>query len=167
MAKKKLMNIEVRTLPNGYSLKFDGMRQSEGYMYFSKEKLLEGFMLHIGLEITEELSVENMQDFLVATMNWKENKKCVREIERLNTSMNLLKGKRNSMARKVMTERGKLVTLVSNIKKAAYKCKDAECQLAIMKCINIYAKTRQYKPDELGLTSEDLKAPIEDEEDEE
>ena len=69
MSKKKLMNIEVRMLPNGYSLKFDGMRQSEGYMYFSKEKLLEGFMLHIGLEITEELSVENMQDFLVATMN--------------------------------------------------------------------------------------------------
>jgi hypothetical protein len=167
MAKKKLMNIEVRTLPNGYSLKFDGMRQSEGYMYFSKEKLLEGFMLHIGLEITEELSVENMQDFLVASMNYNENKKCLKEIERLKMDISILKGRRNSIARKLIRERGKFLQLRDSVHKAADKCGDETAKITILKSVNFYAKTRQYKPDELGLTSEDLKAPIEDDEDDE
>ena len=57
--------IRVETLPNGYCLKFDGMKNPTGYMYFTPEALLEGFMLHIGLGITEQLNTETMQDFLV------------------------------------------------------------------------------------------------------
>jgi hypothetical protein len=162
MANKKLMNIEVRTLPNGYGLTFDGMRQSEGYMYFTKEELLQGFMLHIGLEITDQLSTENMQDFLVAVMNYKENKKCLQEIERLKMDISILKGRRNSMARKLIRERGKFLQLRDSVHKAADKCDDENAKITILKSVNYYAKTRQFKPDELGLTSEDLKAPIDD-----
>jgi hypothetical protein len=41
--KKKLKRIEVRTLPNGYSLDFDGAH-ANGFMYYSADKLLEGYM---------------------------------------------------------------------------------------------------------------------------
>lgn len=83
---KKLPNIEVLTQPNGYSLKFDGMRQ-RGYFYFSPDTLLQGFMLHIGLGITDQLNTETMNDFIVTAMNWKDNEKCIKEIERLTASL--------------------------------------------------------------------------------
>ena len=38
--KTKLPNVSVTTLPNGYALTFDGMRQPKGYMYFTLEDLL-------------------------------------------------------------------------------------------------------------------------------
>ena len=60
--KTTLPMIKVTPLPNGYSLEFDGMKQKTGYMYFSPDKLLEGFMLHIGIGITDDLDTETMQD---------------------------------------------------------------------------------------------------------
>ena len=47
-----MKRITVQTLPNGYSLNFDGDRQN-GYMYFNENDLLKGFMIHIGLNMTE------------------------------------------------------------------------------------------------------------------
>lgn len=79
-------NIEVTTKANGYSLTFDGMKMPQGFFYFSKDELLKGFMLHIGLEILDQLNTETMDEFIVAAINWKDNKKCVEEIERLKTS---------------------------------------------------------------------------------
>ena len=41
--KTKLPNVSVTTLPNGYALTFDGMRQPKGYLYFTLEDLLKGY----------------------------------------------------------------------------------------------------------------------------
>ena len=68
---KHLPNISVRTLANGYSLEFEGMAQQGGYMYFTPDKLLEGFMLHIGMNMTEQLNPSTMQDFITAAMACK------------------------------------------------------------------------------------------------
>ena len=86
--------IDVDTLPNGYSLKFDGMKQQGGYMYFTPEQLLEGFMAHIGLEMTDQLNMETIRDFLVTAIKWKDNKACVKEIERLKNALRLMTGRR-------------------------------------------------------------------------
>ena len=69
--KKKIKKITVQTLENGYALLFDGMKSQVGYMYFSPEQLLKGFMCHIGLQMTDELSMENIDDFLAAVIQWK------------------------------------------------------------------------------------------------
>ena len=55
MKKKDIKHIYVSTLQNGYSLSFDGMSEKGGYMYFSIEDLLKGFMMHIGLNMTDQL----------------------------------------------------------------------------------------------------------------
>ena len=42
--REKLEKIEVRTVPNGYEMKYDGT----DFFYFSKMDLLAGFMAHVG-----------------------------------------------------------------------------------------------------------------------
>ena len=114
MAKRvKLINVE--TLPNGYSLKFDGMTQKGGYMYFTPEQLLEGFMAHIGLEMTDQLNMDTIQDFLVTAINWKDNKACVKEIERLTHELKMMRGKRDALARRLMSERNHYISLMDSV----------------------------------------------------
>ena len=113
--KRGITMIKVETLPNGYSLEFDGMSKKGGYMYFTPEKLLKGFMLHIGLEMTDQLNTETMDDFIVAAINWKENKECVKEIERLTRELRLMTGKRASLARRLIFERNRRIALYDAI----------------------------------------------------
>ncbi|MBR2881235.1 MAG: hypothetical protein IKB96_02590, partial [Prevotella sp.] len=110
--KKHLKKITVLTLQNGYSLTYEGMKPTNGHMYFTPEQLLEGFMLHIGLEMTEQLDIDTMQDFIVAACNWKDNAKCIQEIEKLNTQVNGLRLRRNGLATNLIAERNRLLTMV-------------------------------------------------------
>ena len=116
--------IKVETLPNGYSLKFDGMTQKYGYMYFTPEKLLEGFMLHIGLEMTDMLDTDTMQDFIVTAMNWRDNKKCVKEIEKLTLELRKMTGRRASLARQLILERNRYIAIMEDVSSAIVEFKD-------------------------------------------
>ena len=124
MEKKELPKIEVETRPNGYSLKFHGMKQSGGYLYFTTEKLLRGFMLHIGLGMTGDLDTETMDDFIVAACNWKENEKCVKEIDRLATELKKAMRSRAYFAKLLCTERYRYNALIDDILKAQKDLKD-------------------------------------------
>ena len=110
-----MKKITVQTLPNGYALNFDGDRQN-GYMYFNVDDLLKGFMIHIGLRMTEQLSMENIDDFLVAVMNWNETGKCIKELSRMEEELTLAQTSRNRIARQMIDEREKHLELVNNIK---------------------------------------------------
>ena len=121
---KKVKLIEVETLPNGYSLKFDGMIKKDGYMYFTPEQLLEGFMAHIGLEMTDQLNMETIQDFLATAINWRDNKACVKEIEHLNGVIRQLSIKRSAIARTLIQEREKYIILMDDVSSAISELKD-------------------------------------------
>lgn len=120
---RQLKKITVQTLPNGYSLDFDGARH-KGYMYFNEHDLLKGFMIHIGLNMTEQLSMENIDDFLVAVMNWNETGKCIKEMRRMEEEFNTARHNRNSIARQMVDERSKHLELVNGIKDLMTKLKD-------------------------------------------
>ena len=102
-------------LNNGYCLKFDGMKEPGGYMYFSPEKLLEGFMVHIGLEELDALDTTTMQDFIVSAASWKEKKDCMAEIERLNRQNKQIQRQRNKIAQQLVNERRTLIEYASGI----------------------------------------------------
>ena len=102
-------------LNNGYCLKFDGMKEPGGYMYFSPEKLLEGFMVHIGLEELDALDTTTMQDFIVSAASWKEKKECMAEIERLNRQNKQIQRQRNKIAQQLVNERRTLIEYASGI----------------------------------------------------
>ena len=112
---KKLKRITIEMLNNGYCLKFDGMKEPGGYMYFSPEKLLEGFMVHIGLEELDALDTTTMQDFIVSAASWKEKKDCMAEIERLNRQNKQIQRQRNKIAQQLVNERRTLIEYASGI----------------------------------------------------
>lgn len=171
MKKKELKNITVQTLPNGYSLTFDGMKQSQGYLYFTPEKLLEGFMLHIGLHMTDQLSTETMQDFIVAAMNWNDNEKCVKEIEKLNMNLRLMTQKRNGMAKRLTDERDQFIKLRNAIEEfGKAKLKDHPDRRLIAdldKLLKEFKQRPKLTLNSLGIKSEDIIAEDQPEEQEE
>ena len=171
MAKETFLpDIEVRRLPNkkAYSLTFDGMKQSQGYMYFTTDKLLEGFMAHIGLHMTDQLNMENIQDFLVAAMNWNEEQKNVKEIARLNTQVTMITNSRVSIAKRLMTERNKFVKLVADIGSLANEFKaNKEVRDRLNTLIKNYTKTKPYKLSDFNITTDQMKAAEEAEKNDE
>ena len=52
--------ILLRTMTNGYMLDVN----NEGYMYYSAQSLLEGFMVHVGLERLEAMTREEIKEML-------------------------------------------------------------------------------------------------------
>lgn len=156
--RRHLPNITVETLPNGYALKFDGAKQPDGYFYFSPEKLLEGFMLHVGLHMTEELDIETMQDFIIATTNFNENSKCLDEIEKLKSKIRQLNVNRLSLANKIIIERNRIVTLVDSIKKLAHKYKKQnKVEKDISALTKLYVNLRRLTYSDIGgISSQDI-----------
>ena len=76
---QKKMVITTRTLVNGYELIVD----NEGYMFFNVQSLLEGFMVHVGMKRLEEMTQEEIKDFLKATKDGSLNKKLQAEVTSL------------------------------------------------------------------------------------
>lgn len=141
--------------PNGYVLKFTGAKQPDGYLYFSPSKLLEGFMLHIGLHMTEQLNTETMQDFIVAACNWKDTESCQKEIRDLQYKLRLTIQSRNSMARRLMEDRKRLVDMIGMIQGLATENKSNKYLVNKLGAITKnMTKMRKYSAKELGITQE-------------
>ena len=115
---KHLPNISVRTLANGYSLEFESMAQQGGYMYFTPDKLLEGFMLHIGMNMTEQLNPSTMQDFITAAMACKDTKAMMKEIEKVRDEIAKMNAKYHALVVRMINERRRLVFMVNDLKSA-------------------------------------------------
>ena len=157
--KKTLPMITVNNVPNGYILKFDGMKKSDGFLYFSPAKLLEGFMCHIGLHMTDELDTDMMQDFIVGAINYSTNEKCIKEIEHLNAELNAVKRSRNGMGRRVIEERTRLLKVIDIVE---------ELELYVKKENRTeYNNLRKRLPRVKPLTLEELGITIDDTEDNE
>ena len=141
--------------PNGYVLKFTGAKQPDGYLYFSPSKLLEGFMLHIGLHMTEQLNTETMQDFIVAACNWKDTESCQKEIRDLQYKLRLTIQSRNSMARRLIEDRKRLVDMIGMIQGLATENKGNKYLVNKLNAITKnMTKMRKYSAKELGITQE-------------
>lgn len=141
--------------PNGYVLKFTGAKQPDGYLYFSPDKLLEGFMLHIGLHMTEQLNTETMQDFIVAACNWKDTESCQKEIRDLQYKLRLTIQSRNSMARRLIEDRKRLVDMIGMIQGLATENKGNKYLVNKLGAITKnMTKMRKYSAKELGITQE-------------
>ena len=89
MAQKKEKNVEkeqpkwlailLRTMVNGYMLEVN----NEGYMYFNAQSLLEGFMVHVGLERLESMTKEEIKDMLNSLKDGSAVKKLQAEVTSL------------------------------------------------------------------------------------
>lgn len=156
--KTKLPNISVTTLPNGYALTFDGMRQPKGYMYFTLEDLLKGFMIHIGCGKTDQLDMSSIDDFLDAVLAYKDKDDCIEEIQRLQSKVDIAQRSRNYMAKRLIFSRGQLVELVKDIDRLAYEYSSLpSVSTELRKAIKKYSTTKPFTLKDLGVTSDDIK----------
>ena len=77
--KVKKLAILLRTMVNGYMLEVN----NEGYMYFNAQSLLEGFMVHVGLERLESMTKEEIKDMLNSLKDGSAVKKLQAEVTEL------------------------------------------------------------------------------------
>lgn len=94
--KRKLTNIKVTTLPNGYNLNIG----NEGYFYFNEVTLLEGIMYHFGLNKLNQVDPENIQDFIVAAIDSRTSQDLMDRIAKLEAAVASLKPKKDGKAAK-------------------------------------------------------------------
>ena len=73
---QKNLVILLRTMTNGYMLDVN----NEGYMYFNAQSLLEGFMVHVGLERLEAMTREEIKEMLDALKDGSAVKKLHAEV---------------------------------------------------------------------------------------
>jgi len=76
---QKRLAILLRTMVNGYSLDVNG----EGYMYFDIPSLLEGFMVRVGLERLEEMTMEEIKAMLHSLRDGSAERKLQTEVTEL------------------------------------------------------------------------------------
>ena len=71
--------IMLRTMTNGYMLDVN----NEGYMYYSAQSLLEGFLVHVGLERLEAMTKEEIKEMLESLKDGSAVKKLQAEVTEL------------------------------------------------------------------------------------
>jgi hypothetical protein len=76
---QKRLAILLRTMTNGYMLEVN----NEGYMYFNAQSLLEGFLIHVGLERLEAMTKEEIKDMLNSLKDGSAVKKLQAEVTEL------------------------------------------------------------------------------------
>ena len=150
--KKKLPKIEVRSVPNGYTLSIEGHRNE--YMYFSPEKLMEGVMVHVGLNMTEQLSEENITSFIESALKWNDLKKSNAEIARLKNLLNAQQTKYNGLARKLVKERDRLLLLIDRAKEVTVGKSLTDNITRLNRTIANYGPLKTITYSDLGVTSE-------------
>ena len=94
---QKNLVILLRTMTNGYMLEVN----DEGYMYFNAQSLLEGFMVHVGLERLEAMTKEEIKEMLDLLKDGSAEKKLQAEITELKALVDDQKKQIRELKRKI------------------------------------------------------------------
>ena len=162
---KHLPNISVRTLANGYSLEFEGMGQQGGFMYFTPDALLEGFMLHIGMKMNDQLNPQTMKDFIKAATSCKDTKAMMKEIEKVRDEIAKMNAKYHALVVRMINERRRLVFLVDDIKSAHAYTSVSEIKKILGGALKGNATLKLLTLKDFGYKSTDIIDEIEEEDD--
>ena len=163
---KKLPRISVHTLPNGYSLSIEGHRHE--YMYFSPEKLLEGVMVHVGLNMTEQLSTDNIKNFIDSALEWNNQKASRKELQKAQRETDKVNRKYRALANKLIKERHRMLRLC----KLAKECVSGHHSLtdalaALHARVHNDGQLKEFTLADFGITSDQILDDEKDEKDEE
>ena len=89
--------ILLRTMTNGYMLDVN----DEGYMYYNAQSLLEGFMVHVGLERLEAMTKEEIKEMLESLKDGSAEKKLQAEVTELMALVDNQKKQIRELKRKI------------------------------------------------------------------
>lgn len=159
--KKKLPRIEVHTLPNGYSLSIEGHRQE--YMYLNVEKLLEGFMVHVGLKMTEQLNMETIKSFIDSALEWNNTKASHKELTKVKRDMDRLNKRYHNAVKRLIDERHRMLRLCRLAKDCTLgKSSLTDALAALHTRVHNDGQLKELSLADFGITSDQI---LDDEED--
>ena len=102
--KQKLITIQVKTLPNGYSVDLE----KENFMYYSPMALLEGLFVHVGMNREGAMTKEEIKSLIESVKNGGIVTKLQAEVNALNDTIAELR-KQVREQKKVIKELSKVV----------------------------------------------------------
>ena len=165
--KKILKRIEVRTLPNGYSLDFDGAR-ANGFMYYSEDKLLEGFMCHIGLKMTEQLDTDTIKSFIDSALEWNNLKASHKELQKARRETECITKMYRSTVKRLIDERHRMLRLCQLAKNCVTGHHSLTDALAVLHArVHKDGMLKELSLKDFGITSDQITDDEEDEDEEE
>ena len=94
---QKKLAILLRTMTNGYMLEVN----DEGYMYFDIPSLLEGFLVHVGLERLEAMTKEEIREMLDSLKDGSAEKKLQAEVTELKDLVDEQKRRIRELKRRI------------------------------------------------------------------
>lgn len=164
--KKKLPRISVRTLPNGYSLVIEGHRHE--YMYFSPEKLLEGIMVHVGLNMTEQLNTDTIKSFIDSALEWNNLKASHKELQKAKREVDRVNSKYRAVANKLIKERHRMLRLCKLAKNCVTGHHSLTDALAVLHAqVHKDSMLKELELKDFGITSDQILDDNQEDEDEE
>ena len=162
MTKKARPSIDVKTVPNGYTLTVD----KGSYMYFTPEELLMGFMMHVGCGVTTELDTDKLPSIVAAIVAYPTQKELVERVAELERQIEDL-GRKPKTAIKKAKDDDDRVTGHPNDKKPATATKKGRPSKKQPHPIQLSAEEISFRAqlyqklstplEKLGLTAEALK----------
>lgn len=162
MTKKARPSINVRTVPNGYTLTVD----KGNYMYFTPEELLMGFMMHVGCGVTTELDTDKLPSIVAAMVAYPTQKELVERVAELERQIEDL-GRKPKTAIKKAKDNDDGVTDHPDDKKPATPAKQGRPSKKQPKPAQLSAEEISFRAqlyqklitplEELGLTAEAIK----------
>lgn len=97
--------ITLLTVPNGYTLDIRKGEASHGFLYFNLDKLLSGFIYHVGMEELGSATMEKRQEIIEAAVNWRDNKKNIQELQKRNAEVERMREDITAMSGKIADQR--------------------------------------------------------------
>lgn len=160
MTKKARPSIDVRTVPNGYTLKVD----KGNYMYFTPEELLMGFMMHVGCGVTTELDTDKLPSIVAAMVAYPTQKELVERVAELERQIEDLGRKPKTAIKKAKDDDDGATDHPDNKKPAtpAKQGRPSKKQPQPLSAEEISFRAQLYQKlstplDKLGLTAEAIK----------
>ena len=153
--KKKLPKIEVRTVPNGYTLAIEGHKQE--YLYFSPEKLMEGVMVHIGLKMTEQLDPNIIKSFIDSALEWNNLKASHKELNKAKREVDRVNSKYRAVANKLIKERHRMLRLCKLAKNCVTGHHSLTDALAVLHAqVHKDSMLKELELKDFGITSDQI-----------
>lgn len=118
------LTITVSTVANGYTLDLAMGDTKQGYMYFTREDLVNGFMYHVGLLETSPSYKGYITRILKAMSIWKDTGELIKKLLRLEDNLQQEQEKNDPLKEQIRYKSKKVTCLMAQNKSLREKLRE-------------------------------------------
>ena len=118
------LTITVSTVANGYTLDLAMGDTKQGYMYFTREDLVNGFMYHVGLLETSPSYKGYITRILKAMSIWKDTGELIKKLLRLEDNLQQEQEKNDPLKEQIRYKSKRVTCLMAQNKSLREKLRE-------------------------------------------